>query len=110
MLVPLDWRLLSLGRGGREAWRIRSCSLSDEAVDEMAESGFDGWGASAAGGCESGSAMEGIGLVSEEGEWDIVAAAMLCGVRCVFPSNVVYEAGFWVGSKPAVTRPCRSKW
>lgn len=87
-----------------------SCSLSDEAVDEMVESGFDGWGASAAGGCEGGSAMEGIGIVSEEEDWDIVAAAMLCGVRCVFPFNTVYKAGLWFLSKPAVTRPCRGEW
>lgn len=93
MLVPLDWRLLSLGRGGRDACQIRSCLLSDEAVEELAESGIDKWRASAAGGCESGSVMEGIGFVSEEEEWDIVAAAMLCGVRSVFSFSMVYEAG-----------------
>lgn len=76
MLVLLGLRLLSLGRVGRCGWPVRSCSVSDDSVDEGVESGFEGVGIAPAVGCESGSAIEGRGAVSEEEDWDVVVVAM----------------------------------
>ena len=76
-MVPLDFRLQSLGRAASDVRPTRSSSLSDDIVDDVAESGIEAeWSATAVE-LETRSAMDGRGMVSEEEDRDILVAAMI---------------------------------